>query len=448
MKSHCITVCFSAWLLGVDPGKKIIAASYNQQLSNNFLSQVKTIMKSQWYKTLFSNSKILKGSSQRHKILTTQNGFRFATSISGTLTGEGADVLIIDDPHKPLDISNQNSRKKVHEWFDGTFSSRLNDKKNGAIIVVMQRLHQDDLVAYLSLKSNFSEWKVLNLELESTQDCLIKIDNFSYYRKKFEPLHIDRQNSDQIKILKQEVGEQVFNSQYQQNPINTDGGIIKKSWIIPYKEQDNEIDTNNETSSQRRYFISIDAAVKSSISNDFTAITIWYCKDFYNTQNAKYNSDKQSDFCVNDKICNKTPLYLYDVINQKLSYPEIVIKICDLIKLYKPHGIVIEDAASGSQLIQHLKNVVTSPLYGKVPTRGKETRLTFASLFFEKKLIHLNIQMSEYYTTVNQLLCFPKVKNDDICDSISMFINWFYDYYEPNNITPKIENLKPTLRSV
>jgi len=436
MKTHCVSIAFSAWLLGKQPHKKIIGASYNQQLSNNFLNQVKILLSSYWYLALFPQTKISKtnGAGLKNKIVTSKNGFRFATSIAGTLTGEGADLLIADDPHKPLDIANPKSRRRVHNWFEGTFLSRLNNKKTGAIILIMQRLHEDDLVGYLQSKSSYQNWKIINFELLSTAEQTIQIGNFIYTRKANEPLHAQREGLEEINKLKEIVGDAVFSSQYQQNPISEEGGIVKKCWIETYSEA-------LDTSPERHYFISIDAAIKASINNDFTAITIWYCvpkqRSDMQAENAKHKNDK---FLLEDKILAKHEVFLQEVINQKLSYPEILKTVLDLIVKYKPQQIIIEDAASGSQLIQHLKNAISIPIAAKVPTRNKQTRLTLASVFFEKRLVKINQKMMEYYTTLAQLTNFPAVKHDDICDSISMFISWFYETYEPQLWQKKSHN--------
>ncbi len=418
LKSHTISVALSAWLLAIDPTKKIIVASYNQQLANNFLSQVKRVMKSDWYTSLFPDTKIVSGGGLKNKILTSANGFRFATSINGTLTGEGADIIIADDPHKPLDILNKKSRKRVHEWFDNTFMSRLNNKRNGVVIVVMQRLHIDDLVGYLQTKPYAKNWYTLNLEMIASKDCTIEIDDKTYKRQQGSLLHESRDNYEDVEMLKQEVGESVFMAQYQQSPISCEGTIIKKSWIQEYEEE-SILNKHN-----KKYFISIDTAIKPGVGNDFTAITVWFYLD------EKASSGSKNKASIND-VPTKTSVYLEDVLNIKINYPNLISLTCELINKYRPQGIVIEDAASGSQLIQHLKNVIITPIFSKIPTRGKEIRLTFASLLFERKLVYFNKKMSEYYTSINQITNFPNVKNDDICDSVSMFINWFYDYYEP-----------------
>lgn len=486
LKSHCVNVAFSLWLLGRYPHKKIISASYNQQLSNNFLNQVKRVMQSDWYKRLFPDTKITKNTGLKNKICTEQKGFRFATSINGTLTGEGADILIADDPQKPVDIVSKRSRERVQEWFRGSFMSRLNSKKNGAVVVVMQRLHCDDLVGHIIERDKRKEWFVLNLELVTPEEREIIIKNKNYYHYKRPAghiLHEARDGIEEIEALKYDVGEDIFMAQYQQNPQSQDGTVIKKSWIKPYEEPEVQV-----PKSEKEYFISIDAAVKAGASNDYTAISIWYrFKDpdpealkkhlalkrqeaiknniFYEDEAEKIgkwskagaeavtrlglggilSELKVPQFSLNP---SNQDLFLEEVINQKLSYPQIVCLVCELIAKYGPLAVIIEDAASGAQLIQHLQHAVRVPVFGRVPTSSKQLRLTFASYFFEKGRININAAMHEYKNVVHQLTQFPSVKHDDICDSVSMFVNWFYEFYADENKKRSLANKTGEIRGL
>jgi hypothetical protein len=149
LKSHCASVAFVAFILGHDPTAKIICVSYCQDLSNKHAMDCLRIMKAAWYRNLFPDTRL---SSERHALqefVTTQQGFRLSTSVGGVLTGRGADYLIIDDPLKPEEALSDTQRKAVNDWFDHTLYSRLNDKRNGCIVLTMQRLHEDDLVGHV-----------------------------------------------------------------------------------------------------------------------------------------------------------------------------------------------------------------------------------------------------------------------------------------------------------
>jgi hypothetical protein len=160
LKSVCVSVAWPAWLLGHDPSKRIMAASYSSVLSIKHSLDCRLVLSSKWYRDLFPNTVLSKKHNQKSKFLTSENGFRFATSVGGSATGEGGDILIIDDPHNPTQINLFKARNKVIEWFEQTFVTRLNNKSKGAIVLVMQRLHLDDLSAHLISGGG---WKVLKI---------------------------------------------------------------------------------------------------------------------------------------------------------------------------------------------------------------------------------------------------------------------------------------------
>src|SRR3954447_892221 len=128
---------FPAWLLGLYPCKQVICASYGQSLSDKHARDTRTIMASAAYHRAFA-TRLSKQKLSVDDFMTTQSGFRMATSVGGVLTGRGGDFLIIDDPMKPGDAFSETLRKSVNDWYDNTLLSRLNNKQDGVIIVVMQ----------------------------------------------------------------------------------------------------------------------------------------------------------------------------------------------------------------------------------------------------------------------------------------------------------------------
>ena len=141
-------IVFPAWYLGNDPSGQIICVSYAQELADKLSRDYRRIMISDWYRRLFPT----RLSPERQAVSefeTTAQGCRLATSVGGVLTGRGADMIIIDDPLKPKEALSQTQRRAANEWFDHTLYSRLNDKLAGAIVLIMHRLHEDDLVRHV-----------------------------------------------------------------------------------------------------------------------------------------------------------------------------------------------------------------------------------------------------------------------------------------------------------
>ena len=147
LKSMTVSVAFAAFLLGHEPWRRVFAISYSSELSSKHASDFRSIVESQWYQRAFPDMRIAR--SLEDEVVTTARGFRKATSVHGTLTGLGGDIFIIDDPLKPVDAQSDTQRNGLNQWVSNTLMSRLDNKQTGIIIVVMQRVHLNDLSGYL-----------------------------------------------------------------------------------------------------------------------------------------------------------------------------------------------------------------------------------------------------------------------------------------------------------
>ena len=172
LKSLLVSVAYPAWLLGLEPSKQILSVTYAQDYSDYLARKSRTLMTSGFYEGLF-DTRLKKGREAVSDFETTAGGTRFSTSVGGALTGRGADTIIIDDALKADDALSDARRRSVNEWFDNTLRSRLNSQEKGAIIIVMQRLHADDLVAHVQ---QHESWDVLSFpaiaERDETYDFL------------------------------------------------------------------------------------------------------------------------------------------------------------------------------------------------------------------------------------------------------------------------------------
>ena len=152
-------------MLGVNPKLRILCVSYGKELANELSRKTKVLMESEFYKDLFGTR--LGDKNTEDFFETTAGGYRYSTSIGGVLTGIGADIIIIDDPIKAEDALSQIKRDKVNKWYSNTLVTRLNNKKSGSIILVMQRLHVDDLSAYMLANEDCTH---INLPAIATED--------------------------------------------------------------------------------------------------------------------------------------------------------------------------------------------------------------------------------------------------------------------------------------
>jgi hypothetical protein len=169
LKSIACSVAFPAYVLGRDPSRRFICVSYSGELAKKHSNDFRAILDTKWYRSLFPGTRIGPFKNSETEIELTRRGFRLATSVGGTLTGRGGDIIIIDDPLKPDDALSETKRNNANEWFNNTLLSRQDDKRTAAIIVVMQRLHMDDLTGFL--RSQSDEWEVLNLP--AIADCAL-----------------------------------------------------------------------------------------------------------------------------------------------------------------------------------------------------------------------------------------------------------------------------------
>jgi hypothetical protein len=154
LKSIIASVAFPAFLFGHDPSLRIICVSYSIDLAKKHSNDFRVIIESDWYKHLFPATRIGQYKNSEMEIEFTRRGYRLATSVGGTLTGRGGDIIIIDDPLKPEDAMSETRRSACNQWFNTTLLSRLDDKRRGAIVVVMQRLHVNDLTGFLLEQSD------------------------------------------------------------------------------------------------------------------------------------------------------------------------------------------------------------------------------------------------------------------------------------------------------
>ena len=170
-----------------------------------------------------------------HELLTDQHGYRLASGGAGSLLGRGADLIVIDDPIKASDVNSAVARRRVCEFYDNTLYTRLNDKSTGAIVIVMQRLHEDDLVGHVLAKD---EWEVVTLPAIATESYTYRLSDVPgdlYHRSAGEVLHEAREPRGVLESIRRIQGSLLFATQYQQEPLPEAGNIVKRDWLRRYE---------------------------------------------------------------------------------------------------------------------------------------------------------------------------------------------------------------------
>lgn len=382
-KSISASVAFPAFIHGHDPTKEIITVSYAQGLASKLHNDYRMILSSGWFRDLFPKTRIDPKKESEQEVRLTQRGVRLATSVGGVLTGRGADIIIIDDPLKADDAHSEAQRVKVNEWYSAALVSRLNQKNNGAIVIVTQRLHVDDLVGHVT---EFDDsWTVLNLSAIATEDQRIPIGpNRYHHRQQGALLHPARETQAVLDELKLNIGSAAFEAQYQQTPIPPGGYMFKREWLnyYPFLPEITDDDT---------VFQSWDTASKTGLQNDWSVGTTWLYK------NGMY--------------------YLMDVVREKLNYPDLKARMLAAALQYNPWCILIEDTGVGTGLIADLKSEGLDVIDISA-TQSKEARANIQTPKFESGRVLLPETAPWLSELEAELLAFPAGRHDDQVDSI------------------------------
>jgi hypothetical protein len=326
LKSIAASVAFPAFILGHDPSRRIICVSYSGDLAKKHSNDFRAVLESGWYRSLFPGARIGLFKNSETEIELTARGFRLATSVGGTLTGRGGDMIVIDDPLKPDDALSDARRSVANQWFTNTLLSRLDDKRVGTIVVVMQRVHIDDLTGFLLAQSD--EWDVLSLPAVADSEEVIPTWHGQLYRRRLgEVLSPEREPRDVLEAIKLQVGGDAFYAQYQQMPAPPGGAMVKRDWIIRY--------AGLPPTSERLFVMqSWDTANKGGPGNDWSVCTTWIV-----TRNKKW--------------------YLADVWRRRVDYPALKTAVRTLAEGWNARRVLIEDAGAGTALVQELRAQVS-----------------------------------------------------------------------------------------
>jgi predicted phage terminase large subunit-like protein len=386
LKSIMCSVAFPAYVLGQDPTKRLIVASYSADLAIKHANDFRTVVNSDEYHAIFPAMRISAMKNTQSEVVTTLNGFRLAISVDGALTGRGGDIIVIDDPIAALAALSQKSREHVANWFSNTALSRLDDKQNGAIVLVMQRLHEDDLAGVLLRSSD--EWTVLSLPAIAEQDEQISIGNGQVHlRRAGEVLHPQREPREVLESMRAQLGTETFAAQYQQQPVPPGGAMIKRAWVRRY----------DQLPTSGRVIQSWDIANKQGEDNDYSV-------------------------CTTFRICDNR-YYLVDLLRGRFDFPTLRRKVAELAKLHKASQVLIEDAGFGTALIQELKTADFSVIAVK-PEHDKKIRMGIQAGKFENGQALFPKEAPWLRDLEEELFAFPSGRHDDQVDSISQALSY------------------------
>ena len=397
LKSLIVSVAWPAFLLGSHPTLKIIVIGYSEELAKSLAREFNRVVSSAWYRQVFPAVRASKATEL--EFATDAGGYRFAVSVGGSLTGRGADLIVVDDPIKPEEALTER-RNAVNDWFRSTLLSRLDDKARGGLIIVMQRLHLNDLTGFVEAGGGF---KKLALPAIARQREVISLrGGRTHVRQAGEALQPERESLETLNAMRDQVGPATFAAQYQQDPASPDGAQFKKAWFQRTREISDAWQQRCEA------FISIDAAASTSETADYTAISLVLVG--------------HGQFVV---LRAERGRWDYEALLERAKHWVAVLRA----RVGRPITFLIEAASAGISLYQTLSKVAQRTgefrCFYYRPEHSKGTRVLWSIPAFAEKRVFLyempgENEWAESY--VNEFLSYPKGRFDDQVDSLTQLI--------------------------
>jgi predicted phage terminase large subunit-like protein len=379
-KSEFASYLLPAWYLGKFPDRKIIQTSNTAELAVGFGRKVRNLVGSEQYARIFPDVSLRADSKAAGRWSTNANGDYFAIGVGGTVTGKGADLLIIDDPHSEQEAAiaatNPEVYDKVYEWYGSGPRQRL--QPGGAIVIIMTRWSKRDLVGKIvksSIERDGEEWDIVEFP------AILPSGNSLW--PEFWPIK-------ELLALKNELPVSKWNAQYMQSPTSEEGAMVKREWWKIWEKED--------PPSCDFIIQSWDTAFTKNERSDYSACTTWGV--FYLNENP-----------------DDPNIILLDAHKERLEFPELKAKALEMYKEWEPDAFVIEAKAAGSPLIYELRRMGI-PVSEFTPTRGNDKIARMNSvtdLFSSGKVWAPSRRWAD--EVMEEMAAFPNSEHDDLVDS-------------------------------
>jgi len=381
-KSEFASFLLPAWMIGKNPKLKIIQTTHTAELAVRFGRKAKTLIDSEDYQKIFQ-TRLREDSQAAGRWETEQGGEYFAAGVGGAITGRGADLLIIDDPHSEQDAMNPEALERAYEWYTSGPRQRL--QPGGKIVVVMTRWSVKDLTAQLiksSAEVKADKWELIEFPAILPTNQAV----WPEYWKLSE-----------LESVKASLSVQKWNAQWMQNPTAEEGSIIKREWWRvwdkPYIPPLDHV------------IQSYDTAFLKKETADYSAITTWGV--------FRLNEDSEPN------------LILLDAYKERLEFPELKRKALEQYSYWNPETVIIEAKASGLPLTYELRKMGI-PVVNFTPSKGndKHARVNAVAPLFESGQIWAPDQKFAE-EVVEECAAFPYGDNDDLVDSMTQAVMRF-----------------------
>ncbi|MGO4441276.1 phage terminase large subunit [Rhizobium sp. RAF56] len=386
LKTICTSVGLTAWTLGHRPASKVILASYGKDLAAHNLANLRRVMESPFYRRLFPETRIeVRGAV----ITTTAGGSVKATSVGGPVTGHGADLIIIDDLMKAHDQNSDTERENAWEFVTGSLLTRFDDRLNGAVVSIQQRLHEDDVAGRMIASG---EYYHLNLPSIAVEDQQIPLGGGRIYmRRKDDPLFSQSFPRAELDKIRREHGDFIFSAQYQQDPTPPGGNRMSWSCWGTYEKRPRRDELEQVVQSW-------DTGMTAEPTSDYSACTTWGHRGGV--------------------------WYLLDVYRAQLDYAVLKRKVVQMSNTWGADRVIIEHAQCGIILLRELRQerAIAGKLRPFIPKDDKQTRFETQVARIEPSTFLLPTQAPWLAEFRHECLAFPRGRNDDMVDSMTQFL--------------------------
>ena len=382
-KSEFASFLLPAWMVGNNPKLKIIQSTNTTELSVRFGHKAKQLIDSPEYQQFFK-TRLKEDSQAAGKWETQQGGEYYAAGVGSAITGRGADLLIIDDPHTEQDAMNAQALDRTYEWFTSGPRQRL--QPGGAIVVVMTRWNEKDLTG-----------RLLGAQKEPKADKWELIE-FPAIMPSGKPVWPEYWNLKDLNSVKASIPGSKWNAQYMQNPTSEEGALIKREWWKDWEP--------DELPPLQHVIQSYDTAFMKKETADFSAITTW------------------GVFTPNED--SGPELILVDALKGRYEFPELRRIALEQYGYWNPETVIIESKASGLPLTYELRKMGI-PVINFTPSKGndKHTRVNSVSPLFESGRIWAPKEMEFAQDVIEECAAFPYGDHDDLVDSMTQAVMRF-----------------------
>jgi predicted phage terminase large subunit-like protein len=457
-KSLSCSVAWPVWEWIDRPETQFLTSSYDLNLSTRDALKSRRLIESNWFRDRWGgNFKIRKDENQKSRYSNTSGGHRIAITSSGRTTGEGGDIILLDDSHNASEVYSDVKRQSVIDWYDNTMRSRLNNQNTGGIVHVGQRTHETDVIGHVLKKEgrctveDNGKWVhlVMPNEFRPATRCVLSlpkeikkgIKDPDYEPKvafedprteKDELLCPGRLGRAATEALKPPVGMTLrdYNSQYQQDPAADDGLILKRSWWIPWEYPEYHPDSHKRRPMPHCEIILqiYDTAFEEQEENDYSARTTWgvfvYTPEKMHPATGKIERGK-------DKRC----AILLDAWRDKIPFPDLRRDAIESYDDWNPDWVLIEKKASGHSLIQELRK--SGVPVKAVDPKGKDKvlRAHLSSAPLEQGCVFWVPGHNDAVDVIEECAKFPVAEYDDYTDTVVMLLAWLrrmgsIDYFD------------------